>query len=102
MNVSSILTKYYENVPLCKRAENKPNPSTPLRTGQSQFQTKCLSQLFLFFTFLCPSYNLAMQTWTIQKLLNWVTEHFTKKGIDSPRQAPLERGEKASNGAGGI
>jgi len=26
-----------------------------------------------------------MQNWTIQKLLNWVTEHFTKKGIDSPR-----------------
>ena len=26
-----------------------------------------------------------MQDWTIQKLLNWVTEHFTEKGIDSPR-----------------
>jgi release factor glutamine methyltransferase len=26
-----------------------------------------------------------MQTWTIQKLLNWVTEHLTGKGIDSPR-----------------
>jgi hypothetical protein len=26
-----------------------------------------------------------MDTWTIQKLLNWVTEHFTKKGIDPPR-----------------
>ncbi len=39
----------------------------------------------MFFTFLCPKYNLAMQTWTIQRLLNWVTEHFTKKGIDSPR-----------------
>jgi len=26
-----------------------------------------------------------MQTWTIQKLLNWITEHFTQKGIDSPR-----------------
>ncbi len=26
-----------------------------------------------------------MQNWTIQKLLNWVTEHFTEKGIDSPR-----------------
>jgi len=26
-----------------------------------------------------------MQNWTIQKLLNWITEHFTKKGIDSPR-----------------
>jgi len=39
----------------------------------------------LFFTFLCPNYNLAMQTWTIQKLLNWITEYFTDKGIDSPR-----------------
>ncbi|MBA7481681.1 Release factor glutamine methyltransferase [subsurface metagenome] len=26
-----------------------------------------------------------MDTWTIQKLLNWVTEHLTSKGIDSPR-----------------
>jgi release factor glutamine methyltransferase len=26
-----------------------------------------------------------MQTWTIQKLLKWVTEYFTDKGIDSPR-----------------
>jgi len=26
-----------------------------------------------------------MQNWTIQKLLNWVTEYLTGKGIDSPR-----------------
>jgi len=26
-----------------------------------------------------------MQNWTIQKLLNWTTEYFTKKSIDSPR-----------------
>jgi release factor glutamine methyltransferase len=26
-----------------------------------------------------------MQNWTIQKLLNWTTDHFTEKGIDSPR-----------------
>ncbi len=26
-----------------------------------------------------------METWTIQKLLNWVTEYFTAKGLDSPR-----------------
>jgi len=25
MNVSSVLTKYYENKPLCRREENKPN-----------------------------------------------------------------------------
>jgi len=29
--------------------------------------------------------NRTMDTWTIQKLLNWITEHFTDKGIDSPR-----------------
>jgi release factor glutamine methyltransferase len=40
---------------------------------------------FLFFTFLCPDYNLAMQNWTIQKLLNWAVEYLTEKGIDSPR-----------------
>lgn len=26
-----------------------------------------------------------MFVWTIQKLLNWITEYFTSKGIDSPR-----------------
>ena len=26
-----------------------------------------------------------MQTWTIQKLLNWITEYLTKKSVDSPR-----------------
>jgi release factor glutamine methyltransferase len=26
-----------------------------------------------------------MQTWTIQKLLTWITEYFTEKGIDPPR-----------------
>jgi release factor glutamine methyltransferase len=26
-----------------------------------------------------------MAEWTIQRLLNWITEHFTEKGIDSPR-----------------
>jgi len=26
-----------------------------------------------------------MSDWTIQKLLNWITEHFTKNGLDSPR-----------------
>jgi len=58
MNISSVLTKDYENVPLCRRGENKPN--------QTQFQTqRTLCEFFLFFTFLCPSYNLAdyEQTW---------------------------------------
>jgi len=39
----------------------------------------------LAFTFLCHGYNLAMQTWTIQKLLNWTAEYLTNKNIDSPR-----------------
>lgn len=26
-----------------------------------------------------------MAAWTIKKLLNWITEHFTEKGLDSPR-----------------
>jgi release factor glutamine methyltransferase len=54
--------------------------------GSNLFQAKCsFCEFFLFFTFLCHSYNLPMQTWTIQRLLNWITEHFTEKGIDSPR-----------------
>ncbi len=72
-NVSSVLTKYYENEHLSRPRRNKP------------VQTQRPSKLFLFFTFLCPSYNLAMQNWTIQKLLNWTVKHFTEKGIDSPR-----------------
>jgi len=60
MNVISILTKDYENEQLCRRGENKPN--------QTQLQTQRLSKLFLALTFLSPSFNLAMQNWTIQKL----------------------------------
>jgi len=30
-------------------------------------------------------YNFAMQNWTIQKLLNWITGYFTEKNVDSPR-----------------
>jgi len=60
-----------------KTKPNKPN--------QTQFQTQRPSKLFLAFTFLCPSYNLAMQAWTIQKLLNWIIGYLTDKGIDSPR-----------------
>ena len=26
-----------------------------------------------------------MTDWTIQKLLNWITDYFTEKAIDSPR-----------------
>jgi len=57
--------------------QNEPN--------QSQLQTRRLSRPLLAFTFLGASYNLAMQNWTIQKLLNWVTEYLTSKDIDSPR-----------------
>ena len=78
MNVSSILTNHYENEPLYRRGENKPK--------QTQFQTqRTLCEFFLAFTFLFPSYNLAMQAWTIQKLLNWITEYLTERSIDSPR-----------------
>ncbi len=56
------------------------------RTQTNPIQIRCtLREFFLFFTFLCPSYNLAMQDWFIQKLLNWVTEYLTNKNIDSPR-----------------
>lgn len=30
-------------------------------------------------------YNLGMETWTIQRLLNWITGHFTEHNVDSPR-----------------
>ena len=28
-----------------------------------------------------------METWTIQKLLNWITDYFTDKSVDSPRMS---------------
>jgi len=73
MNISFSLTKYYEKERFCSHGENKPK------------QTQQFSNLFLPFTFLCSIYNLAMQNWTIQKLLIWITEYFTEKGIDPPR-----------------
>jgi hypothetical protein len=65
MNISSVLTKDYENIPLRRRWQNKAN-SNPIQSqfkaNQTQFQTRCtFCEFFLFFTFLCPSYNLAMQ-----------------------------------------
>ena len=33
----------------------------------------------------CLEVPITMQNWTIQKLLNWTTEYFTDKGLDSPR-----------------
>ncbi len=77
MNVNAFTQMAYKNKSNWTLGQNKPK--------QTQFKTQRLSKLFLAFTFLCPSYNLAMQTWTIQKLLNWVTEYLRDKGIDSPR-----------------
>jgi release factor glutamine methyltransferase len=80
--------------PIGNPVKNKPNQTQPVVSlpalsaveGSNLFRTWFnLSKSFLFFTFLSPRYNLAMQTWTIQKLLNWTTEYFTEKGIDSPR-----------------
>jgi release factor glutamine methyltransferase len=69
MSTIACITRPYEVLPPCPHRGYKPN--------QTQF--------FLFFTFLYPGYNLAMQTWTIQKLLNWTAEYLSNKGIDSPR-----------------
>ena len=85
MNTSSFITKYYENERLSRLRENKPKQTQPIVSLSNLFQTQRLSKPLLAFTFLCPSYNLAMQNWTIQKLLNWTTEYLTSKGIDSPR-----------------
>ncbi len=55
--------------------------TNPIRTQSNPISNPAL----LAFTFLRRRYNLAMQNWTIQKLLNWVTEYLTGKNIDSPR-----------------
>jgi release factor glutamine methyltransferase len=73
MNTTACITRPYEVLP--------PRP----RRGYKAKQTQRHSKLFLFFTFLCPGYNPAMQTWTIQKLLNWTAGYLADKGIDSPR-----------------
>ncbi len=104
MNVSSAKTMNYEQITMNNEPKNKPNlchrylchryqtqpvvtlPAVSKVEPSNLFQTRrTLCEFFLFFTFLCPRYNLAMQTWTTQKLLNWITEHLTEKGIDSPR-----------------
>jgi release factor glutamine methyltransferase len=56
------------------------------KTNPIQSQSNpLLSRLFLLLTFLCPGYNLAMQSWTIQKLLNRTAKYLADKGVDSPR-----------------
>ncbi len=40
---------------------------------------------FNLFSFIILRYNPAVETWTINKLLNWVTQYLTDKGIESPR-----------------
>ncbi len=89
MNENLFATKDYENKRLCRRRENKPKQTqfqTQNKPNQTQSQIRrTLRKLFLAFTFLCSIYNLTMQAWTIQKLLNWITAHFTEKGVDSAR-----------------
>jgi len=86
MNVNKVLTEDYENVRLHRRRKNKPNQTQPVVSLSNLFQTKCtLCEFFLFFIFLCPSYNLAMQTWTIKELLDWITDYLTKNNVDAPR-----------------
>ncbi len=71
--------------PILKQSQNKPKQTQLVVSLSNLFQTYYFSKLFLAVTFLYPGYNLEMQTWTIQKLLNWITEYITTKGIDSPR-----------------
>ena len=103
LNVNEVLTKDYVQMDTWSIRKTKPiqsqfkantnpiqsqlNPKqTQFKPKQTQFQTKCtLCKFFLFLTFQCPGYNLPMLTWTIQKLLNWMTEYYTEKGIDAPR-----------------
>jgi len=86
MNLNYYFQKDYENESALSGQQNKAKQTQSFDSAQDRFQTqRTLCEFFLFFTFLCPSYNLVMQTWTIQKLLNWVVEYFTNKGVDSPR-----------------
>ena len=52
MNVSSVLTKYYENKPLCRRGENKPNqtqsPFLPPLIKSLLYRLDPLLQVFNF------------------------------------------------------
>jgi release factor glutamine methyltransferase len=69
------------------KVKNKPN-SNPICIPYSVFCVLFFQnslRVLLAFTFLRTGYNLPMQTWTIQKLLSWITQYLTGKGIDSPR-----------------
>ena len=58
MTVNLYVIEDYEN-----ETAFQPKKTNPIQT---QFQTKCtLCEFFLFFIFLCPNYNLAMQNWTV-------------------------------------
>jgi release factor glutamine methyltransferase len=85
MNATYYITKGYAKTG--NTCPKKTNPKqTQIKPKQTQSQTKCTPcGFFLFFTFLYPGYNLPMQTWTIQRLLNWMTDYYTKNGIDAPR-----------------
>ncbi len=53
MNVSSILTKDYENKRLCRRGENKPN-SNPIKPNFKPHTTQTLSKNLPFFLIMAP------------------------------------------------
>ncbi len=83
MNVTSFITMNYEQWTINYDNKNKAKQTQPVVSLSNL--SGYPSMPFLAFTFSCSIYNLAMQDWTIQKLLNWITGYFTDKGIDSPR-----------------
>lgn len=85
MNISLSLTKYYKKGRLCRCGENKPKQTQPVVSLSNLLQTQQFSKFFLAFAFLCPIYNLAMQNWTIQSLLNWTNGYLSERNVDSPR-----------------
>jgi len=78
MTLKNYITKNYDNKSEFLKMQ-KQTQSNPILSKLYALP------LFLFSTFYLCTYNLTMQNWTIQKLLNWVTEYLTNKGIDSPR-----------------
>ncbi|MBC8470449.1 MAG: peptide chain release factor N(5)-glutamine methyltransferase [Planctomycetes bacterium] len=100
MSINLDVTYNYKNLPRWRsqktkpiqtqfkanKAKNKPNLTQfKAKTNPNKPNIETAPKLFLAFTFPCPGYNLPMQIWTIQKLLNWTTEYLTGKGIESPR-----------------
>jgi release factor glutamine methyltransferase len=79
INTTPYMARRYKNF-----TRHSVSEGGPIKPNQTQNKPNSCEP-FLFSTYPRHRYNLSMQDWTIQKLLNWTADYFTEKGIDCPR-----------------